>query len=375
MVASRLIERLDGAITASTEPLQREYLKAERAGALARLGLLADARFALSGLRTQNQRHKDTLLAAWIQLVDGQVDHFDTIAPHAATKFQRALELAESIGHAPMQALASAWLANCAVNSFDLEEVTRYVANTLRLAEADAHSTLARIGLVLADAYCRMGDDGASQTWCMRARAHASAEGDTAMISAMLYNIATRRADQIGLDDAFGRSDPALARRALLEAESTANYDWGSGVSSLSSMVPMVRAQLLVTLGRHAEALYLLDEQLERSLREGLSHREARLLADRAWCCMHTGDTARALADIRDAEAKVDLQRDSDDRAAALARLARIHRGGGRESTAQALQAKAEEALAEYVAGQKQLRAAVEQAFADVRKDSRQVGS
>jgi hypothetical protein len=90
MVSSRLIERLDGAITTAAEPLQREYLKAERAGALARLGLLADARFALSGLRTQNQRHRDTLLAAWIQLVDGQIDHFDSIAPHAAGKFQRA---------------------------------------------------------------------------------------------------------------------------------------------------------------------------------------------------------------------------------------------------------------------------------------------
>lgn len=370
MIAPRLIERLDAEIARSTEPLQREYLKAERASALARIGLLADARFALSGLRTQNQRHKDTLLAAWTHLVDGQIDHFDSIAPHAADKFQRALELAESIKHAPMQALVSAWLANCAVNSFDLEAVTRHVASTLRLADPQAHSTLARIGLVLADAYCRAGDDPAAQTWSMRARTHASAEGDSAMISAMLYNIATRRADQIGLDDAFGRPDAALARRALLEAESTANYDWGSGVSSLSSMVPMVRAQLLIALERHAEALHLLDEQLERSLREGLSHREARLLADRAWCCVRTGDISRALADTRDAEAKVHLQRDPDDRASAFARLARIHRGGGRESSARMLQARAEEALAEYALGQQQLRAAIEQAFAQARKDS-----
>ena len=40
------------------------------------------------------------------------------------------------------------------------------------------------------------------------------------------------------------------ARKALLEAESTANYDWGMGVASLSAMVPVIRAQLLVVLGR-----------------------------------------------------------------------------------------------------------------------------
>ena len=352
MVSSRLIERLDGAITAATEPLQREYLKAERAGALARLGLLADARFALSGLRTQNQRHKDTLLAAWIQLVDGQVDHFDTIAPHAATKFQRAFELAESIGHAPMQALASAWLANCAFNASDLPALTRHIANALSLAEPDHHAARARVGLVLADAYRCAGDDANSQTWYLRARAHASADGDSSMISVMLHNISAMRSGQISLADAFGRGDPEQARKALLEAESTANYDWGTGVASLSAMVPLTRAQLLVALGRFDEAARLFDDHLDRARQEGMAQREPRLLADRAWCHVRLGRVSQALADSRAAEAGAAGQPDADDRAAAFARLARIHRHGGREGVADALQAQADQALAEYEAEQ-----------------------
>lgn len=51
-MASRLVERLDAAIATAEDPLQRECLKAERAGALARHGLLDDARFALAGLRS-----------------------------------------------------------------------------------------------------------------------------------------------------------------------------------------------------------------------------------------------------------------------------------------------------------------------------------
>jgi hypothetical protein len=366
MVSSRLIERLDGAITTAAEPLQREYLKAERAGALARLGLLADARFALSGLRTQNQRHKDTLLAAWIQLVDGQIDHFDTIAPHAAAKFQRAWELAEAIGHAPMQAQASAWLATCAFNASDWLALTRHVGNALRLAEPDQHAPRARAGLVLADTYRCAGDDASSQTWYLRARAHASADGDSSMVSAMLHNISSMRSGQVALADAFGRGDLDQARKGLLEAESTANYDWGTGVASLSTLVPVIRAQFLVVLGRYDEAARLFDDHLGRASQEGMAHREARLLADRAWCHVRLGRVSNALADTRAAEAGASAQRDADDRAATYARLARIHRHGGREGLAEGLQQQADEALAEHEAEQARIRSALKDMLAEL---------
>lgn len=364
MVASRLIERLDAEIASATGPLQREYLKAERAGALARLGLLADARFALSGLRTQNQRHKDGLLAAWIHLVDGQIDHFDTIAPQAREKFSRALEQAEAVGHAPMQALASAWLATCAFNASDMPALARHAASALSLAEPQHHAALARVGLVLADTYRCCDDDANSQTWYLRARAHASADGDSSMISVMLHNISTMRSSQIALADAFGRADLELARKALLEAESTANYDWGMGVASLSAMVPVIRAQLLVVLGRFDDAARLFDDHLERSSNEGQAHREARMLADRAWCHVKLGHVSQALADARAAEAGVSGQKDPDDRAATYARLARIHRHGGRDTVAEQLQAQANTAFAEHEALQQRTRQALDQMLA-----------
>ncbi len=367
-MASRLIERLDGAIAQATEPLQREYLKAERAGAMARLGLLPDARFALTGLRTQNQRHKDPLLAAWIHLVDGQIDHFEAIAPRAVEKFARALEQAESIGHAPMQALASAWLANCAFNASDLPALTRHVTHALSLAEPDQHAALARVGLVLADAYRCSGDDARSQTWYLRARAHASADGDSSMISVMLHNISAMRSGQIALDDAFGRADAELARKALLEAESTANYDWGTGVASLSAMVPVIRAQLLVALGRYDDAARLFEDHLDRARLEGMGHRGPRLLADRAWCHVRLGHVAQALADAKAAETGAADQPDADDRAATLARLARIHRHGGRDGVADALQVRAEAALAEHLADQARMRDALDRTLAALEK-------
>ncbi len=52
-MSSRLIERLDLAIARADQPVQRECLKAERGGVLARHGMLAEARFVLSGVRAQ----------------------------------------------------------------------------------------------------------------------------------------------------------------------------------------------------------------------------------------------------------------------------------------------------------------------------------
>src|SRR6476660_1175149 len=91
---SRVIDRLDAEIAAAEGVLDREYLKARRAAALARHGQFAEARFALAGLRSQGQRLRNPALSAWIALVDGLIDHCESLAPGALEKFRRAHELA-----------------------------------------------------------------------------------------------------------------------------------------------------------------------------------------------------------------------------------------------------------------------------------------
>ena len=76
------------------DPLEREWLKAERAGVLARLGLMQEARFALAGLRSQRQRLRSPRLNAWVWIVDGLITHFESIGNEARDKFQRALQQA-----------------------------------------------------------------------------------------------------------------------------------------------------------------------------------------------------------------------------------------------------------------------------------------
>jgi len=361
-MASRLIERLDAQIIQAEDLVERECLKAERAGALARHGLLSDARFALAGVRTQSLRLRAPVLAAWVSLVDGQIDHFDSMAPQAQTKFERAHALARDAGDVDMQALAAAWMAICSFNASNLDAMVAQVREVLALAADDHHSVWVRIGLVLADAFRHAGDDEQSQRWYVKSRQHASAEGDTSMMSALLHNIAAMRAGRIGLDDAFGVAHQADAAQALLEIESTANYDWGSGAAALTAMVPVVRAQLLVVLGRYDEAAALLDAYLVRARQEGMAHREARLLADRAWCHAAQGHQMDALRDARQAQRALAAQYDADDLAAAHARLARVFAAFGRSVDAATHQELADVALAEHRASQKELLVALQAA-------------
>ena len=99
-MSERLIVRLDAEIARAEGIVEREVLKARRAAALARHGLFNEARFALTGLRSQSQRLREPVLYAWVALVDGQIDHCEKLSEAACAKFQRAYELADQAGKA-----------------------------------------------------------------------------------------------------------------------------------------------------------------------------------------------------------------------------------------------------------------------------------
>ncbi len=350
---SRLIERLDARIAQAEGVFERECLKSRRAAALARHGQFAEARFALAGLRSQSQRLHNPVLSAWVALVDGLIDHCETLAPTARDKFRRAHELAVSAGDAGLHAECAAWLANSDLNANDVDDTVRHAAEAIRIAPADGHAARARAALVIADAWRFAGDDIHAQPWYQRARQDAAAEGDVSLVSIILHNMAAFRAGRISLDDAFERADKADAHRVLLEAESTGNYDAGVGNAQLLAQVPLLRAQLMTVLGQHDEAIALVDAQLARARAEGQAHREARFLADAAHGEVSLGRIDEASRRMRLAEAALPLMTEADDLAATHARLASVAQALGRPELADIHRAEAVAALARYEAEQK----------------------
>lgn len=357
--SSRVIDRLDAEIAAAEGVLDREFLKARRAAALARHGQFAQARFALAGLRSQSQRLRNRVLSAWVVLVDALVEHCENLAPTARGKFVRAHEMAVTAGDAAVHAESAAWLSLADLNANDVEATAAHASEALRVAAPDAHTARARAALVVGDAWRYAGEDALAQPWYATVRRHATAEGDFSLVSMLLYNMAAFRAYSISLADAFGHGDVAEAQRVLLEADSTGNFDAGVGNAQLAAQVPLLRAQLMTVLGDYEQAAALVDAELPRGRVEGQSHREARYLADAAYCEIKLGRMDEAAKRVRTIQAALRRLTEPDDLAATHARLEVVARALGRVEQADAHRADAQAALAAHELEQSRWRVAL----------------
>jgi hypothetical protein len=217
-----------------------------------------------------------------------------------------------------------AWLAHMDYVDHDLEAMAQHVGEAFAIAEPDHHAALARACLVVAQAYHFGGRFDAAQPWYARARQHATAEGDEAMLSAVMHNMAGLLANASRQAVMRGPDDPEVTRRAMLGVESTGNFDALVGTASLDALVPLLRAHVYSLQGRWADAVRLYECHFSDGLLQGLDRMRSFMGADLAWCRLQLGQTEQAQKDALAAEVAVSHDRDVDDRAAAHSRLAQV---------------------------------------------------
>jgi tetratricopeptide (TPR) repeat protein len=321
---SRLLTNLDAAIAAATQPVQADRLRAERAGLLARQGQMAEARAVLSALQAQYARQPDLLVSAWLSLAEGFVSYYSDLNRNARDKISRAYALSAPARDTRLRALSVAWLAHMDYVDHDLEAMARHIEECFELAEPEHHAARARVCLVVAQAYHFGGRFDAAQPWYAKTRQHANAEGDEAMLSAVMHNMAGLLGDESRQTVLRGVEDDSVTRRAMLGIESTGNFDALVGTGSLDALVPLMRAQVSSLQGRYAEAVALYEAHFSDGLLQGLDRMRSCLGADLAWCRLQLGQTEQALKDALAAEVSVSYDRDVDDRAAAHSRLALV---------------------------------------------------
>ena len=366
---SRLLATLDAAIKAARTPIEAQCLRAERAGLLARQGQLERARAAIDELNSQLAwQPTNHLLRAWLALAEGLHGYYSVIGRSAQESVELAYTLAKEGGPAAarLRATAAAWLANMAFANDDMARMGELVREALACAAPEHHGARARAALVAGFALHFAGRVDRAQPWYEASRRHAIAEGDEAHLSALMHNQAWMRASQARMALLF--ADPATGSdsvaQALMGAESIGHYDAGIGTASLGSLVPMLRAQVLTSQGRWAEALALFGTHFDSALTEGLRRIAPGLLADRAWCEFHLGNADRARTLAAAAVQALAEPCDVDDHAMALARLAQVHAALGDAGIAAAERAKSLELHAAHRAEQQRIAALLEVALA-----------
>jgi hypothetical protein len=364
----RALQRLDAAIAAAHGPAAAACLKAERAGLLARMGQFDQAATVLKELSHQQERAPQPSLAAWLNLLEGMIEHYRDFGLRARERIARAHALAGAARDRPLLALAAAWLASMDYAYGDLLGVARHAAEALQEAAIDHHAARARACLAVANSYHWGGRLDQAQPWYERARQHALADGDEAMLSALMLNRAWIIGEQLRLASIFktGDASPDALRQALLGAESTANFDQHVGKASLRWWLPMLRAQLLLAQERHDEALRAFEAHLPAALAAGLAYMSPVLHADLAWCKWKLGCGETALVDARVAEAGFGADCEAEDRAGAHGRLAQVFEALGRADEAREHAAQAARHLQALREQQAELVALLDKALAQV---------
>ncbi|HMO45454.1 MAG TPA: hypothetical protein PKB14_05435 [Rubrivivax sp.] len=351
-MASRLLVQLASRIAAARDPVEAACLRAQRGIYLARQGDHAQAQAIVDTLREEFGARPHAEVTAWISLLEAVIHFFSQPGPKALDRLRRAHALSRAISHPLLVPLCAAWLAHIEFNANRMQQMLDYAVQALRLAQPEHHAALARVSLVVADAFHFAGRFDLAKPWYAAVREHALADGDDAMISAMLHNVAAFRASKTRLTDAFGIADAEETARAMLEAESTNNFDIGIGTASLSWFVPLLRAQLLTIEGRYEEAIDLFSRNLGSAESQGVKRLLVSFLADSAWCKFKLGLFDAAMDDVKACIGAADADCDPDDLAASLARVATILESQQLGDDAARLRERARESLAAHIDAQ-----------------------
>lgn len=321
---SPMMARLDAALAASRHPVDAACVRAERAGLLARQGSLDEAHAELQTLRRDFAERPAAVVTVWICIVEAWIEQYSGHPAVGRDKMRRAQALSAAARLKPLQALSAAWLAHLGYMQDDFDDMAKYLTLALQLAAPDHHAARARAALVAASGYHWANRLDLAQPWYTRAREHAVADADEALLSIVTFMMACHRCNHASRASIFGGVDGAEAHRAQAWLDASFNLDQWVGSAPQDSFVCTLRAQLYSAEQQHAQALALYEAHLADADRQGLAHMRAVHLADQAWCRFHTGDANGARADANAAAALIDPGMYVEDLAIACGRLDQV---------------------------------------------------
>lgn len=317
---SRYLALLNTKLAQSHESRQKNYLTADRAAYLARLGDISSSRRDIDLLRMEGTISSDGRLAALVNFADGLCHYYQDMSGESRDRLSRSYALAIATANDDVASRAAAWLALIAYGKYEFSLMSRHLAASSECRVSDPVSN-ARNALTLALATHLANRFDLARTWYQRAHRSAAEVEDDAMISAILHNMSSILVTNIRnsiLGPIATNDKPGLA---LAGISSTVNFDEILGSTSQPVFTPLTKAQLLSLEGRYQDALVLYEQSMREIRISGSNGWQAWLTADWAWCLLKTGDIERARTQFDCASSMLEDHDHIDDRAAALKRI------------------------------------------------------
>ena len=354
----KTLERLDALIRTARSDKERRILLVKKACALTRFSFIEEAALILKSVRGDGSAYEPRL-NAWITLCEGLIEHFGSLTERAIRAFKRAYAVGISAGDIELAAIASAWIANAEYMAGNLAAVPGALVQTFTYADRSNATARARACVVVADMHNCAGDTGSARAWYKRARDAAVDDGDIAMQSVAMYNDAGHRVANVVLNDCRGGADEHAVMLASVSVDSVANLDLGLGVRHLTSMVPLLRAEVRTVQHKWDEAIGLFDAYLCDKSVEMHNRLMPKYRAQKAYCLAMAGDRAAAVKEVSAAIEDVDSCPDFDDLFVLHARAARVFESASMHDARQTHMLAAERCLSAFTAFQAELKASV----------------
>jgi hypothetical protein len=308
----RTLQNLDSLILAARSEQEKRVLLIKKACALVRFSFIEEAAVILKDVRSRASAY-DPRLSAWMMFCEGLMEHFGTLADKACRDFKRAYAVSVAAGDMELAAIASAWVAHAEFCAGHLAGVPGPLVQAFTYANRSNGAARARACLVVADMYNCTGDQISARPWYKRAREAAVHDGDIAMQSVVMYNDTAFRVSNVVIDDCHGKADKHAVMLASTSVDSVGNLDLGLGRRHLTSMVPLLRAEVRSVQRRWDEAIGLFDAYLcDRSV-EAQRRLMPKFEVQRAYCLAMTGDLAIAVQQAREAVKQAGVCTEFDD--------------------------------------------------------------
>ena len=357
----KTLERLDAAIQSCRSEKEKRILLVKKACALVRFSLIEQGSSILQDVRSKSDDY-DPRLKAWVMFCEGLMEHFASLAERAKSGFKRAYAVSVATGDIELAAISSAWLAVSEFNAGNLAAVPSALVQSFTYADRNNSAARARACLVVADMYNCAGDIASARAWYQRARNAAVDDGDIAMQSVGMYNDATYRVWNVVLSDCRRHVDAHQLMLASIAVDSVGNLDLGLGVRRLTSMVPLLRAEVRTVEKKWDEAIGLFEAYLsDRSVEVHNRRLIPKFQAQMAYCLAMAGEQNLAVKEMRKTlEEAATCTEDFDDLFVIHSRAASVFERASMEAERISHQAAAERSLDAFLVFQSELQQSIE---------------
>lgn len=324
--SSRSIEALDNKILQCRDPAKKLLLFAKKAGRLARFSCLPEACMMVKNLRAKNTDFNPQL-SGWILLAEGLIEHFEWLNnAKSKDKFTRAFLVGQMVDDHELASVAAAWMSHCELVSGQVREAAEHIVSAFHWSDETGSEARGRASMVIGDTFNWAGQTEQARNWYRLARGHAIRDGDIAMQNVMLFNAATFGVANLTLQDCFAAVAPDSLKRVEMDAASATNLNSALGIQSLSSLIPIMQAELLIIKRQWGEAIDLIYINTETAATEGQNRLLPKLLAQRAWCHANLGEFEYSIQYAAMSEDSASDCKDLDDLTVLHARLSSVGR-------------------------------------------------